>query len=95
MSSSRCTGLNLHPFGLESAGFVLDEESTMLANKDESHAVIRVNNVAPGVIRTPMSDGLSVETYQAFSDHSAKRLGPEDVAIVAVWLSGRLTPVFF
>jgi len=49
---------------------------------------IRVNNVAPGVIRTPMSDGLSVETYQALADHSAlKRLGkPEDVAAVAVWL---------
>lgn len=49
---------------------------------------IRVNNVAPGVIRTPMSDGLSAETYQALSKHSAlQRLGePEDVAMVAVWL---------
>ncbi|MDV6330478.1 3-oxoacyl-ACP reductase family protein [Asticcacaulis sp. 201] len=49
---------------------------------------IRVNNVAPGVIRTPMSDGLSPEMYQALADHSAlKRLGdPEDIAMVAVWL---------
>ncbi len=49
---------------------------------------IRVNNVAPGVIRTPMSDGLTPEAYQALADHAAlKRLGaPEDVADVAVWL---------
>lgn len=49
---------------------------------------IRVNNVAPGVIRTPMSDGLSGDMYQALADHAAlKRLGePEDVAAVAVWL---------
>ena len=49
---------------------------------------IRVNNVAPGVIRTPMSAGLSVETYRALADQAAlKRLGePEDVAAVAVWL---------
>ena len=49
---------------------------------------IRVNNVAPGVIRTPMSAGLSAETYRALADHAAlKRLGePEDVAAVAVWL---------
>lgn len=41
-----------------------------------------------GVIRAPMSDGLSAETYQVLSDQSAlKRLGePEDVAMVAVWL---------
>ncbi|SHG93706.1 NAD(P)-dependent dehydrogenase, short-chain alcohol dehydrogenase family [Kaistia soli DSM 19436] len=49
---------------------------------------IRVNNVAPGVIRTPMSDGLSAELYQALAAHSAlKRLGePEDVSAVTVWL---------
>lgn len=49
---------------------------------------IRVNNVAPGVIRTPMSAGLSAETYRALADQAAlKRLGePEDVAAVAVWL---------
>lgn len=49
---------------------------------------IRVNNVAPGVIRTPMSAGLSDELYQALADFSAlKRLGePGDVADVAVWL---------
>ena len=49
---------------------------------------IRVNNVAPGVIRTPMSDGLSEDMYQALARHAALgRLGePEDVATVAVWL---------
>lgn len=48
---------------------------------------IRVNNVAPGVIRTPMSAGLSAEMYQALANRAAlKRLGEEDVAAVAVWL---------
>jgi NAD(P)-dependent dehydrogenase (short-subunit alcohol dehydrogenase family) len=49
---------------------------------------IRVNNVAPGVIRTPMSAGLTDELYAALANHAAlKRLGePEDVADVAVWL---------
>lgn len=49
---------------------------------------IRVNNVAPGVIRTPMSAGLGDDLYQALAKHSAlQRLGePEDVAGVAVWL---------
>jgi NAD(P)-dependent dehydrogenase (short-subunit alcohol dehydrogenase family) len=52
------------------------------------HQGIRVNNVAPGVIRTPMSDGLSDDLYQALANHAAlKRLGePGDVADVAVWL---------
>lgn len=49
---------------------------------------IRLNNVAPGVIRTPMSEGLSDEMYRGLADHAAlKRLGePDDVAAVAVWL---------
>ena len=49
---------------------------------------IRVNNVAPGVIRTAMSAGLGDDLYQALAKHSAlQRLGePEDVAGVAVWL---------
>lgn len=49
---------------------------------------IRVNNVAPGVIRTPMSAGLEGELYRALANAAAlKRLGePEDVADVAVWL---------
>lgn len=50
---------------------------------------IRVNNVAPGVVRTPMSAGLDDATYAALAGHAAlKRLGePEDIADVAVWLS--------
>lgn len=49
---------------------------------------IRVNNVAPGVIRTPMSSGLDQDFSQALANHAAlKRLGePEDVADVVVWL---------
>ena len=49
---------------------------------------IRVNNVAPGVIRTPMSAGLSDDLYRALANQAAlKRLGePGDVADVAVWL---------
>lgn len=49
---------------------------------------IRVNNVAPGVIRTPMSAGLSDDFYEALANNAAlKRLGePRDVADVAVWL---------
>ena len=49
---------------------------------------IRVNNVAPGVIRTPMSSGLDENFTQALVNHSAlKRLGePEDVADVVIWL---------
>lgn len=50
---------------------------------------IRVNNVAPGVIQTPMSAGLDGDFYNALANQAAlKRLGePEDVADVAVWLS--------
>ena len=49
---------------------------------------IRVNNVAPGVIRTPMSEGIDAATAQAMGEHAAlKRLGePEDIGDVAVWL---------
>jgi NAD(P)-dependent dehydrogenase (short-subunit alcohol dehydrogenase family) len=47
-----------------------------------------VNNVAAGVIRTPMSEGLSAETCRALADHAAlRRLGePDDSAEVALWL---------
>ena len=52
---------------------------------------IRVNNVAPGVIRTPMSEGLGEELAYALAEQAAlKRLGePSDVGDVAVWLCTR------
>ena len=38
---SRCIGLSLHPFARRwrAAGFVLDAESTMLANKEDPQAI--------------------------------------------------------
>ncbi len=50
---------------------------------------IRINNVAPGVIRTAMSSGLDQALSAALAGHAAlKRLGePEDVADVVLWLS--------
>lgn len=51
-------------------------------------AGIRINNVAPGLIRTPMSAGTDEKIIAAFSAHAAlKRVGdPVDVGDVAVWL---------
>jgi NAD(P)-dependent dehydrogenase (short-subunit alcohol dehydrogenase family) len=49
---------------------------------------IRVNNVSPGLTRTPMNEGLPDSLLSAVAAHAAlKRLGePEDIADVAVWL---------
>jgi NAD(P)-dependent dehydrogenase (short-subunit alcohol dehydrogenase family) len=49
---------------------------------------IRVNNVSPGVIRTPMTAGLPEGMLGAIASHAAlKRVGePGDIADVAVWL---------
>lgn len=49
---------------------------------------IRINNVNPGVIRTPMTAVLPAEALTPIAAHAAlKRLGePEDVGDVAVWL---------
>ena len=49
---------------------------------------IRVNNVAPGVIRTPMSADLPKDLAERLADQAAlKRLGePADIGDVAVWL---------
>ena len=51
---------------------------------------IRINNVSPGVIRTPMTEPLPEEVLSSFAAHAAlKRVGePEDVGDVAVWLCG-------
>jgi NAD(P)-dependent dehydrogenase (short-subunit alcohol dehydrogenase family) len=50
---------------------------------------IRINNVSPGVIKTPMTEGLPEAALSAFAAHAAlKRIGdPTDIADVAVWLS--------
>ena len=49
---------------------------------------IRINNVSPGVIRTPMTSVLPEEALAPIAAHAAlKRVGePEDVGDVAVWL---------
>jgi NAD(P)-dependent dehydrogenase (short-subunit alcohol dehydrogenase family) len=49
---------------------------------------IRINNVSPGVIKTPMTAALPSEALTHLAAHAAlKRLGePEDVSRVAVWL---------
>lgn len=49
---------------------------------------IRINNVSPGVIKTPMTAGLPEVAMDHLGAHAAlKRLGePEDVSRVAVWL---------
>ncbi|HYQ18663.1 MAG TPA: SDR family oxidoreductase [Polyangiaceae bacterium] len=49
---------------------------------------IRINNVSPGVVKTPMTAGLPAEALNALAAHAAlKRLGePEDISRVAVWL---------
>jgi len=49
---------------------------------------IRINNVSPGVIKTPMTDGLPDAALDHIAAHAAlKRVGePEDVSRVAVWL---------
>jgi NAD(P)-dependent dehydrogenase (short-subunit alcohol dehydrogenase family) len=50
---------------------------------------IRINNVSPGVIKTPMTESLPAAALSAFAAHAAlKRIGtPEDVADVVAWLA--------
>ncbi len=49
---------------------------------------IRINNVSPGVIRTPMTAVLPEDAFTQIAAHAAlRRVGePEDVGDVAVWL---------
>jgi NAD(P)-dependent dehydrogenase (short-subunit alcohol dehydrogenase family) len=49
---------------------------------------IRINNVSPGVVRTPMTAQLPAAAVDHIAAHAAlKRIGePEDIASVAVWL---------
>ncbi len=49
---------------------------------------IRINNVSPGVVRTPMNAELPAEALARIAAHAAlKRIAePDDVASVAVWL---------
>jgi NAD(P)-dependent dehydrogenase (short-subunit alcohol dehydrogenase family) len=50
---------------------------------------IRVNNVSPSLVKTPMTSGYPDEALAPIAAHAAlKRVGePEDIADVAVWLS--------
>ncbi|HVR49046.1 MAG TPA: SDR family oxidoreductase [Pseudorhodoferax sp.] len=49
---------------------------------------IRINNIRPGIIRTPLLEQVPPEALPAFAAHAAlQRVGdPEDVADAAVWL---------
>ncbi|WP_181700873.1 SDR family NAD(P)-dependent oxidoreductase [Chthonobacter albigriseus] len=49
---------------------------------------IRINNVSPGLTRTPMTDGTPDQMWDAVARHTAlKRIAdPEDIGDVAVWL---------
>ena len=50
---------------------------------------IRINNVSPGLIDTPMTSGLPPEAIAAIAAHAAlKRIGrPEDIAGAVTWLA--------
>lgn len=49
---------------------------------------IRINNISPGLTRTPMTDGIPAEMWDAVGAHTAmKRVAEaDDVGDVAVWL---------
>ena len=49
---------------------------------------IRINNVSPGMTRTPMNEGVPEEAFAAVGAHAAlKRVAePDEVGDVAVWL---------
>jgi NAD(P)-dependent dehydrogenase (short-subunit alcohol dehydrogenase family) len=66
----------------------IDAMTRVLAIESGADA-IRINNVSPGVIKTPMTEGLPEGALAAFAKHAAlKRIGdPADVADLAVWLS--------
>ncbi len=51
---------------------------------------IRINNVSPGLTRTPMNDGLPDVMFEQVAAHSAlgRIATPEEIADAAVWLSG-------
>lgn len=50
---------------------------------------IRINNISPGLVLTPMSEGLPQAALEAIAAHSAlKRNGdPSDIAAAALWLA--------
>lgn len=52
---------------------------------------IRINNVSPGLVDTPMSAGLPQEALKSIAAHSALgRIGhPDDIAGAVTWLSSR------
>lgn len=59
--------------------------------KETAPSGIRVNCIAPGVVRTPMLDGYSEETLHALAEETPlERLGePEDIAAAAAFLCSR------
>lgn len=85
---ARAAGAGTSAYAASKAG--VDAMTRALALEVGS-AGIRVNNVAPGVIETPMfnESGVPDEFRQALANHAAlKRLGrPEDLAEAVTWLA--------
>lgn len=63
---------------------------TKSAAKGYAASNIRVNAVCPGMIDTPMVDGVFSDTYTRAAAHASSPIGrmgyPEEVAAVVVWL---------
>jgi NAD(P)-dependent dehydrogenase (short-subunit alcohol dehydrogenase family) len=54
-------------------------------------AGIRINNVSPGFVLTPMTEGMPQPMLDAIAEHTALKSNatPSDIANAAVWLAGQ------
>jgi 3-oxoacyl-[acyl-carrier protein] reductase len=77
-------------YGASKAGVI---GATLSSAKELASHGIRVNSIAPGFIRTPMTVGLPSELYdQRLSSIAMRRVGePDDIANVALFLASDLS----